>query len=798
MTQQDERDREIAALKERLTRLSEASLSINDTMDPDAVLQKTLDSARSLTGAQYSAMITLDESGKIDDFLVSGLTPDEAQLLWAMPGGVDFFAYLGTIPGPLRVADFAGHMRAMGLPEFLPPVPVSSFIMAPIRHRGDEVGSIYIANGEPGREFSQEDEDVLVMFASQAALVIANAHRYREERRSRVSLETLVDTTPVGVAVLDARTGVPVSFNREMIRIVESLWDAEQMSEDILASVSCRRADGRELPLKEWPLSEALAESLAAGEIVRAEEIVLSVPGGRKVTALLNVTSIRPEEGEVESYVVTLQDMTLMEDLERMRAEFLGMVSHELRIPLTSIRGAATTLHEASGDLDATELRQFLRIIVDQADNMRELIDDLLDVARIKTGELPVSPEPTDLARLVDRARNTFLIGGGRNNLDITLEPELPMVMADRRRIAQVIGNLLSNAAKYSSEMATIRVNVVKDGVHVSVSVTDEGRGIRADDLPRLFQKFSKTGNESRSGDTGLGLAICKGVVEAHGGRIWAESGGPNLGARFTFTIPVVEERVVEAPPPTIRSRPDARDRETILLVDDDPLTLVYVRRALSNWGYNSIVAADTDEALRLMKDSLPSLVLMDMMLPNVEDGIDLMVAISRISDVPVIFLSAYGQEDVIARAFEEGAADYIVKPFSTTELVARIKAALRRRRDDSYRSGMSEPYVLADLSLDYVESKATFGGQPLHLTATEYALLFEMSINAGRVLTHDQLLRRAWRPGKIGNVRALRTLMRRLRIKLNDNASNPTYIFAEPGVGYRMPRGKPPAQRAT
>ena len=168
----------------------------------------------------------------------------------------------------------------------------------------------------------------------------------------------------------------------------------------------------------------------------------------------------------MESFVVILQDMTPLEDMERLRAEFLGMVSHELRTPLTSIRGAATTLQEAAQDLDPAELRQFLRIIVEQSDNMRELIDDLLDVARIETGTLPVSPEPTEVARLLDRARNTFLSGWARNTLDIDLEPELPLVMADRRRIAQVIGNLLSNAARHSPQSSPIGVSAARKGVH--------------------------------------------------------------------------------------------------------------------------------------------------------------------------------------------------------------------------------------------------------------------------------------------------------------------------------------------
>ena len=315
-----------------------------------------------------------------------------------------------------------------------------------------------------------------------------------------------------------------MSLNREMRRIVDGLRDPDRPVEDLLDVVSIRRADGREISVPGLSLPQAMS----VGEAIRAEEVVILVPDGRSVSVLMNATPIRSEDGTVESFVITMQDLTPLEDMERLRAEFLGMVSHELRTPLTSIRGSATTVLDASSELDPAELRKFLRIIVDQADNMRDLIGDLLDVARIETGTLPINPEPTEVAVLVDRARNTFLSGGGRHDLDIDLAADLPLVMADRRRIVQVIGNLLSNAARHSPESSAIRVSAYREGVHVAVSVADEGRGIPAERLPRLFLKFSQTESEEQGGDTGLGLAICKGLVEAHGGDLGREPGtGP-------------------------------------------------------------------------------------------------------------------------------------------------------------------------------------------------------------------------------------------------------------------------------
>ena len=627
------------------------------------------------------------------------------------------------------------------------------------------------------------------MFASQAALVIANARRHRDERRTRADLETLVNTTPVGVLVFDAGTGEVRSINREARRIVSDLCAPGGSAEQLLEVLTFRRADGREISLVEFPL----AQGLSTGETVRAEEIVLQAPNGRSVTTLVNATPIfseEGEEGEVESVVVTMQDMTPMEELERLRAEFLGMVSHELRTPLAAVKGSVDTLLESASDLDSAEMTQFFRIIRDQSESMRHLIGDLLDVARIETGALPVSPEPVDVASLVDEARSRFQSGGGRANLVIDLPPDLPRVMADRRRIVQALGNLLSNAARHSNALSPIRVAAARDGVHVAFSVADDGVGVPAERLPHLFRKFSRLDGEERGREiagSGLGLAICKGIVEAHGGRIRAESDGLGLGSRFTFTVPAVEETVALPPPRSRRRRTKTRERPRVLCVDDDPQTLRYVRDALTQAGYAPVVTGDPEEVPRLMAEETPRLVLLDMMLPG-SDGMELMKDIREVSDAPVIFLSVNGQEEVVARAFDMGAADYVVKPFSPTELAARIRAALRKRAAPELAQP-SEPYVRGDLTVDYPQRRVTVAGNPVELTDIEYRMLVELSANAGRALTHEHLLQRVWGPDKGEDTGPVRNIVKRLRRKLGEDASNPAFIFAVPTR--RLPDGE-------
>ena len=788
----EEMERDNEALRERLTRLSQASLRINESLDFNTVLQGVLDSARSLSGARYGAMTFLDDSGLPRDFLSSGMTAEEDRRLWDLPEGVRIYDYLGSFSSPLRLPDLLGHLRSQGLPELrqaLPVGPVLSFLAAPIFHRGERAGNLYLAGKEADGEFTREDEETLVMFASQAALVIANARKYRDEQRARADLETLIHTSPVGVVVFDAQTGAPRSFNREAKRIVDILRSPDQSPEDLLHLLTYRRGDGREVSLQEFPMARALS----VGETVRAEEIVLQVPGGESVTTLVNATPIPSEEGEIDSYVVTMQDLTPLEDQERLRAEFLAMVSHELRVPLTSIKGSAATVLGDPSVLNAAGMvLQFFRIINQQADHMSGLINDLLDVARMETGTLLVNPEPTSVASLVEQARTSFLSSGGADNLRIELIPDLPPVMADRLRIVQVLGNLLSNAARHAPRATPIRVSGVREEVHVAVTVSDRGGGVPAEKLPHLFRKFPRLeGADREEGNwgAGLGLAICRGIVEAHGGRIRAESDGVGRGTRITFTLPIAEETGMGAAAESVPTSRGQRKRggkgPRILVVDDDPETLRKVRDTLSNAGYLTIVTGDPEEVSRLMEEHRPHLVLLDLVLPGV-DGIELMRELFEKARVPVIFLSAYGQEGVIARAFEAGAADYVVKPFSPTELTARISAALRRKVAPG-PDEPGEPCVLGDLTVDYARRRVTLAGKRVPLTDTEFRLLVELSIDTGTPVTYDDLLHRIWGVESSSDRRTLRSTVKSIRRKLGDEARNPTYIFNESKVGYRL-----------
>ena len=767
---------------EQLSKLSEASLRISESLDPDTVLREIVQSARSLTGAGTGGIVTMNDTGEFQDFVTSGVTNEEYQRMLNLPHGIEIWEYMRQVSKPLRVKNLATHFSSLGFPQ--EPSMEKSCLIVQIRHQGNQVGTFVLGDKEGSEGFSIEDAEILTLFASHAGAAIANSRKHLDEKRARTDLEVLIDTSPVGVVVIDAKGRRVASMNQESRRILGDLTMPGQSAEDLLSVIKVVRANGGEIKLEDTHIDHALRDAVS----VRAEEIVLEVPDGRKVTTVINATPIQSSAGEVESLVVTMQDMTPLEAQERLRAEFLGMVSHELRAPLTSVKGCTATILDAPSVALSDEVLRFMQIIDEQADHMLKLIEDLLDAAHIETGTLSINPEPTELADIVDRARGMYYSGGGVNPINIDLPIGLLNVQADRQRIVQVLVNLLANAARHSASSSPIFVTAAQADVHVVVSVSDDGRGIPDEQLPYLFQKFGGLGRERHEigAGAGLGLSICKGLVEAHGGRIWVENNEAGSGSRFSFTIPMVEQIPADVSSDHTR-RPgkskDARKLKTrILVVDDDPQFLVNIRRMLEEGGYMPVVTADPGEVPDLIEKNSPSLVLLDLLLPG-KDGIELMQSVPGLADRPVIFVSAFGRDETIASALDAGAVDYIVKPFSQAELLARINVALRGRDEPS------EPFRVGDLEINYAERLVTLAGRNLQLTATEYDVLRVLSLKVGRVTTYDEMLQLVWGSSSSRDVSVIRAIVMKLRRKLGDDASNPKYIRTESRVGLRMPR---------
>ena len=777
--------RENVSLKTRLKNLSEASRRVSENLDLGIVLQEVIDNARRLTGARYAALLTYDPSGDTGDFITSGLSHQEIEGMDTLPRGLGLLGHISEIREPLRLTDIASHPSSVGFPENHP--PMKTFLGMPVRHRGEHVGNIYLTEKDGGGHFTGEDQEVLVMFASQAGAAISNAHTHREEQRIRADLEALVNISPVAVLVFDGKTGDLLSFNDETRRMVGKLNAPGRAHKQLLEVMALRRTDGSDIPLDELPIMKALK----SGEAVIADEIVIHPPAGRApITTLVNARPIRGENGDIVSVVATMQDITPLEEMKRQRAQFLNDVSHELRTPLTAIKGSASILLGSPLLPDPVETRQFLRVIDEQSNHMRNLINDLVDLTHIEAGTLSIGPEPTEIAGLLDLARESHVhLRGPTSPVELDIPSDCPMVMADKTRILQALDNILLNVTRSSSSSSTVRMSALRRDVYVEVSVLVEGGGAATNRPGWQVERLSSSTleNGGRSGD-GKGIAISRGIVEAHGGRLTFQEGKKGGDRGFTFTIPVVDEAAEpagQAQPRSPSSRTTDGGRVRVLVIAENPETRRHVRSTLTQEGIATAMTGDPNEAERLIAAQDPHLVLFEPALPW-SDGFETLARIGSISDAPVIFVTGHGWERQIGRAFELGAVDYIAKPFTATELVTRIEVALRRGRS----AGRGEPsghYLHDGLSIDYVGRKVTVANRPVNLTPTEYKLLTELTADAGRVLTHEQLLRRVWGPLYAIDARIVRQYVKEVRHKLGDDAAHPRYIFTEPGVGYRM-----------
>lgn len=270
-------------------------------------------------------------------------------------------------------------------------------------------------------------------------------------------------------------------------------------------------------------------------------ELSLVTPSERTVSAQwFGLTDSVPA---ASGYGVLFRDVTREKELDRMKDQLLSTVSHELRTPLAAIKGFTTTLLREDVRWDEATQRDFLKIIEEETDRLGELIDNLLDMSKIEAGVLRVEKEPTQLRNIVresiDRARRR----SEAHWFVVDLPAELPRVWADARRIRQVLSNLIENAIKYSPGGGQITITAEVEGEHTIVSVADSGQGIPPEFLDKIFQRFFQieAANTRKKGGSGLGLSISKGIIEAHGGTIWAES-TPGKGSVFRFTLPLVKE----------------------------------------------------------------------------------------------------------------------------------------------------------------------------------------------------------------------------------------------------------------
>ncbi|BDG06903.1 hybrid sensor histidine kinase/response regulator [Anaeromyxobacter paludicola] len=518
---------------------------------------------------------------------------------------------------------------------------------------------------------------VTVLSAVRTAL---RARRRQYAARAVLSeLQAVLDAVPAAVFISRDRDARRIEANR-------AASDALHLAPHANASLSAppeerprtfrAMRDGVELPVEQLPVQRAAS----TGAEVRNAEFDLVYADGALRHFFGNAAPLAGPDGQPIGAVGAFVDVTELKaaeerlrDSDRRKTEFLGVLSHELRNPLAPIRNSIYLLERAPPDSEqAGRARQ---VIQRQVAHLARLVDDLLDVTRISRGKIELRRALVDAREIVQRTcddHRTLLEGRG---VTLRVEASGPAwVEADATRLAQVLGNLLQNAAKFSPAGGTVTVAVQAEGGHARIRVRDDGIGIAPDLLPHVFEPFVQADDGlSRShGGLGLGLALVKALVELHGGRVWAESGGLGLGTEFVIELPLAAAREAPAPAPGPAA---ARRSVHVLLIDDNQDAAETMGDILRLEGHRVDVASDGRSGLARARELSPDAIVCDIGLPDM-DGYAVartLRADEAFRGTRLIALTGYAQPEDRARAKAEGFDAHLSKPPPVEELLAQL-----------------------------------------------------------------------------------------------------------------------------
>ncbi len=426
------------------------------------------------------------------------------------------------------------------------------------------------------------------------------------------------------------------------------------------------------------------AELVAARQHGRTEQEGWRVrKDGSLFWANVVVTAMRDERGELIGFAKVTRDMTdrrRLEELERssrMMSQFLAMLAHELRNPLAPMRNAVTLMQLEPTASPA--LRNARDILDRQLTHVTRLVDDLLDIGRLTTGKIRLQREDVSIAELVARAVETArpLIEARRHTLSIELPPQPVHVEADRTRLSQIMQNLLVNAAKYTPDGGRVAVKAQSDDGFVTISVTDNGRGIPHGDLQRIFELFAQgeVGSPNDSG-LGVGLTLARSLAEMHGGRLDAESPGPGQGSTFLLRLPLGQRQQLHDPGRTAAFK--------VLVVDDNRDSADSACAIIRMLGYDAECAYDGTSALAAAARWQPQMVLLDLAMP----GLDGYNTLGRLRTLPgmdrahIVAMTGYGSQEDRRRTANAGFDGHLTKPVELDALTGLI---------DSVRQGIDE-----------------------------------------------------------------------------------------------------------
>jgi PAS domain S-box-containing protein len=629
-------------------------------------------------------------------------------------------------------------------------------ICLPLR-RGETLVGIYAVGKKASGDLYEDRElDTLVLLSHQIASALENAWLYNEVEEYSRTLESQVEARTKELratntkladtawdlaeqrARLDAilqniADGLVVTDLEGRIELTNAVFEGiVDMGGSVLRQMSLQKV------LADPALLDVIQKALAKPESPHSGEVADA--NGRIYKA--SATAWK-QGGTVAGATTVLRDITREVEVDRMKTDFISTVSHELRTPLTSILGFAKLIlrsferdiqekiakDDRRGQRSSERIVRNLGIIESESQRLTRLIGNLLDISKMEAGKIEWNIAEMRIEEAIKSAVTSISALAAQKQLPLRVETEadLPVIMADQDRLIQVVTNLLANAIKFADEgEIVVRVWQLEAGEDIpaegarapgaivgvpspvpllAVSVADTGTGIHPEDLTQVFERFQQVGDplSRRASGTGLGLPICREIIEHHRGRIWVES-TPDVGSRFVFTLPLAQ---VAKPPEGIRreirrrvseSLPAGPDRErTILVVDDEPNIRTLLHQELADAGYRVIQASDGVTAVGIARQQTPDLIVLDVMMPGLTgfDVTSVLKADEYTRHIPIVILSIIEDRK---RGFRLGADAYLTKPLDAEELLGAITSLL-------HEAGERRRVLVVDPDVNAVET---------------------------------------------------------------------------------------------
>ncbi len=652
--------------------LSDLAIAVNSTLSLDEVLELAVHGLQKLHQATACSVSFLDED---EETFYLRATTDPA---------LDVTAERITFPAARSIAGRALRERRVLITDDLSRATqhyaqiaqrtpagnaARSMLTAPLCAGDEPLGVIQVLGELPGA-FGEEDAQLLTTTAGLISSAVERARTYDRvvELADELTVSVEARTAEVDrererlLAVLEnAGGGIAIAGPDGTVEYANPAWE-RLTGYDVAYAVQQRM---RILTPETFPDLFGDLHSLAFRPRVYRRELTDHRPDGSSYVVDVTVSPVFVSAGdtrELVSLVAMYRDVTEIKELDRIKGVFLDAAAHQLRTPLTSILGFSELLLSRT-DLPQAKQGQFLKHINERAQQLAVLVQDLLDISQFESGAgFELHLEAFDLCELLEAELASWQTRNAHHKYVLSDASARPLVYADKERIVrQVLGNVLSNATKYSPAGGTITATVTAAGRYVEVTIADEGVGMTREQMASLFTKFWRAdGSATASEGTGLGLVMVRYVVEQHGGRVWVES-IPKRGTAIHFTLLQAEH------PPTV------------LLVDDEDTVLEFEEHILRVAGIRTMLAHSGQEALKMAAASGPDLVVLDLMMPGMS-GLDVMVALKKdpaTAPVPVLVASALSSWQVIEEAHKAGAVDFLTKPFSPEELVSRVRRAL-------------------------------------------------------------------------------------------------------------------------